>query len=63
MFDFKVTNHGSVWIVTPETNEGVMWVDENVSEERTNFCGGFSVEPRYIPDLIDGIEQAGLSIH
>lgn len=62
MTDFEFRNHGSICIMVPRTNEAVDWVDANVSEDRINFAGGFVVEPRYAENLINGIENDGLTV-
>ncbi len=64
--DFRVGGEGpmtSLFKVVPLTDEARAWVDDNVSEE------GFQpdwpvlyVEHRYLDDLIEGIEGAGLTV-
>lgn len=62
MSDFLFKNHGSICLLFPQTSEAVNWVDENVGDDRTNYCSGFVVEPRYVDDLIAGITGDGLTV-
>ena len=59
MSDFTVTNHGSIVLVKPLTDECNDWLVEHVSDEAQWFGGALVVEPRYVEDLIEGLEEAG----
>ncbi len=64
--DFRIDGEGpmtTLFRVVPLTDAAKEWVEENVSEE------GFQpswptvhVEHRYLADLVDGIEGAGLTV-
>lgn len=62
--DFIVSGRGgdTVFLLTPITIQAREWIDENVSEERTNFGDGIAVEHRYIVDLVEGIQRDGLVV-
>jgi hypothetical protein len=61
--DFTVENHGSVWLLTPETTDARNWVDENVALEPWQWLGrSFAVEPRLLDQLVEGIQAEGLSV-
>jgi hypothetical protein len=61
--DFRVDGHGSVFMVEPLTARGKKWVEENVPLEDWQWLGPrFSVEHRYIDDLIEGIRNDGLTV-
>jgi hypothetical protein len=58
--DFRIINGGSVYLVTPITQDAKTWVEENVFEAQW-FGGGFAVEPRYVEDVTRGMLEAGLT--
>lgn len=61
--DFRIDNHGSVVIVTPLTPAADAWTEESVPLEDWQWAGrGFVVEPRYVAALVDGIQDAGLTV-
>lgn len=61
--DFHVAAHGSITILTPQTDAGQSWADDNLPEDAFR-CGnrGYVVEPRYIAPIIEGIQQDGLTV-
>jgi len=59
--DFRVTNHGSVVLITPLTDQGTSWLNENVQTESWQWFGNsLSCEPRYVEDLLNGAINDGL---
>lgn len=60
--DITITDHGSIILVTPITDQAKAWVDDNVSEESQWFGNSLVVEPRYISNLVDGMSDAGLEL-
>lgn len=60
-YDVTVHYHGSVCIVVPETDEATEWIDEFVYEPMW-YCGGIVVEPRYLENLVAGMEEYGLEV-
>lgn len=61
--DFAVENHLSLVLVRPLTPEANAWLDENVANPDTQWFGGALVcEPRYVSDLVAGIEGDGLTV-
>lgn len=58
--DFKIEDHGSLWLVRPLNDEAHDWLDEVT--DGTWFGGALAVEPRYVQTLADGIEQHGYEI-
>jgi hypothetical protein len=50
-------------MVTPMTQSGREWIEENVSSEPWQWLGGsFACEPRYAADLVEGMQEAGLTV-
>jgi len=61
--DFIFAHHGSIIMVTPNTDAATEWVDEHLSLEDWQWMGAaFAVEHRYAGDLADGIRADGLVI-
>lgn len=61
--DFRIENHGSIFLVVPLTDEAQTWVEENVSSEGYQpYWPTVVVEHRYIGNLVDGIRIDGLEV-
>jgi hypothetical protein len=61
--DVIVENHGSVCMVTPISPAAREWVDDNVQLEGWQWLGeSFACEPRYLPSLIVGMHENGLTV-
>lgn len=61
-FDVIATSHGSIVAVCPVTPAAKEWVEEHVALESWQWMGNmFAVEPRYLEDLLMGMEQDGLT--
>lgn len=60
--DFTVENHGSIFLLTPETDAGRAWATEHLPEDAPRFGGAFAVEPRYIRDIVEGAMADGLRV-
>jgi hypothetical protein len=58
--DFTVENHGSICLIRPHNPAVTAWFDEHVGDYQT--CGSaVVVEPRYVSDIVSGLEAAGFS--
>ena len=53
---YRVEDHGSVMIVRPMGPEAMAWIEENVEDPQW-FAGGMVVEPRYLGELLAGMDQ------
>jgi hypothetical protein len=63
--DFSLQDHGSICILTPLTPAAKDWFNEHlpVDNSETQFwAGGIVIEPRYVPDIISGIQSDGLLV-
>jgi hypothetical protein len=61
--DVTVENHGSIALVVPETKRAREWVEENVLQGELLWWGrGFVCEPRYLGDLVEGMQGDGLTV-
>lgn len=64
--DLLVSFHGSLCLVTPQSPEALRWLEDSVSQEATWWGSherpALVVEPRYIVDLIEGLQAEGLTV-
>lgn len=61
--DFTATNHGSIILLTPVTDEANTWVNEHLQVEGWQTLGtSIAIEPRYFDDIVEGIRNDGLTI-
>jgi hypothetical protein len=60
--DIMLSNHGSVWLVTPVTDAAREWIDDNVAADAQYFAGSLVVEPRYIAGIVRGMEEDGFTV-
>ena len=57
--DFRYLNHGSIIILRAVTARAKEWAEENLPDAASSAFG-YSIEPRYFSDVVDGIDNAGL---
>lgn len=58
--DILVANHGTIATLRPLTDEAQLWLEEHVN---TDFgCNPVYCEPRYVPPIIEGAQEAGFKI-
>lgn len=61
--DFRLDNHGSVVILHALTQVAEQWVEDYLPADRLTWGRtGTVVEPRYVGDIVDGIQNDGLEI-
>jgi hypothetical protein len=61
--DFKLENHGSLFLLRPLNSVAKDWMDEHlpVDSPETQFCGdAIVIEPRYVAPIVEGIIGDGL---
>ena len=61
--DFKLENHGSLFLLRPLTTLAREWMNEHLPLDHPEthfFAGAIVVEPRYIGPIVEGIVAAGL---
>jgi hypothetical protein len=63
MTDVEFVDHGSVWVMTPRTDAGRAWIEDNVftGDSLTWGAEGVVVEPRMLLQLCERLSAAGLS--
>jgi hypothetical protein len=63
MCDIRVTNHGSIVILTGESDEGMNWLNDHLPLDAMRWGGcGFAVEPRYVEAITDGAADDGMEL-
>jgi hypothetical protein len=63
MTDFTMQNHGSIYLLIPNTDDAKTFVQEELAVESWQWFGpGVCVEPRYAEDLEEGIRAHGFTI-
>jgi hypothetical protein len=60
--DYRLKNHGSLWLVTPTTKAARRHLQERVTSEAQWWAGALVVEPRYVAGLAAALVQNGWSV-
>jgi hypothetical protein len=60
--DFVLADHSSILVLTPMSQEAKDWVSDNLPPDAQRWGRGVAIEPRYWPNIQDGILGAGLSV-
>jgi hypothetical protein len=60
--DFLVVNHGTLYLLYPNTPRAKQWVKENLPQDHMKYADASVVEHRYIGDILDGIQADDLGI-
>jgi len=60
--DFRIENHGSIFLLDPRNTTAETYLRDNVSEEALWFGGALVVEPRYAADLVQALQTEGFRI-
>lgn len=62
MADIRFENHGSIWLMTAQTDAGRDWVSENIPEDAQTWGSSIVVEPRYVEAIAEGAVNDGLEV-
>lgn len=67
--DVRVENHGTIVLLHPCTDAARQWFDEHLTSDEDQFADApqfygeaVAAEPRYVANLIDGMETDGLVV-
>lgn len=62
--DFIVENHGSICLLRPISSAAEEWVNEHIGEDNgfQPYWPTVVIEPRYISEIVNGIQQDGLAV-
>jgi len=62
--DFELQNHGSIFLLIPQTISARIWIDDHIGKDN-----GFQlhyptvvVEHRFIADIVAGIQDDGFTV-
>jgi hypothetical protein len=60
--DFQVENHGSIFLLIPQTLSARVWIDDYIGKHNgyQPHYPTVVIEHRYIADIVDGIVADGL---
>jgi hypothetical protein len=62
MPDLSVQNHGSIFLLRGETEEGRDWISDHIPSDAQSWGGAIVVEHRYIDDIVAGAMNDGLEV-
>ena len=62
MSDVQVENHGSIFLLRPTSDDGLRWLNENISEDAQWFGNAVVCEPRYVEHIVGGMTIDGLEV-
>ncbi len=62
MTDFNLQDHGSIWLLVPQSNEARAWTDKYLSHAQTWGPAACVVEPRYIVDIVTALREEGFTL-
>ena len=60
--DFQIVDHGTLYLLYPNTRRAKQWVKENLPQDHMRYADASVVEHRYISDIIDEIRGDDLDI-
>ncbi len=61
--DFLVEDHGSIFLLSPQSDSARIWIDEHISREGFQpYWPVVVIEHRYVQALIEGIQNEGLVV-
>lgn len=61
--DLQVQDHGSIFLLCPQTEDGEQWIDEHLPEDAMRWAGNsVVVEHRFIKAIVMGAIADGLTV-
>jgi len=60
--DFVFSNYFSLWLCRPTNDTARQHLEEHVSGEAQWFAGSLAVEPRYVSDLAQQLQDDGFGV-
>jgi hypothetical protein len=62
--DFEVQNHGSIFLLVPQSISARVWIDDHIGRDNgfQPYYPTVCVEHRYIADIVAGIQGDGLAV-
>lgn len=62
MSDFTVHNHGTIFLLQPNTPAAQRWIENHIPEDAQTFGQSVVVEHAYICGVVDGIRADNLVV-
>ncbi len=62
--DFEVQNHGSIFLLIPQSTSARIWIDDHIGRDNgyQPHYPTVVIEHRYIADIVRGIQDDGLAV-
>jgi len=62
--DFEVQNHGSIFLLIPQTSSARDWIDDHIGTDNgyQPYFPTIVIEHRFIADIVAGIQGDGLAV-
>jgi hypothetical protein len=62
--DFTIRDEGSILLLTPHTEPARSWIHEHIGPDNgyQPYFPTIVIERRYVYDILDGIDSAGLAV-
>ena len=62
MLDIRILDHGSIIVLSGVTPEGVAWMEDCLDPDAMRWGGGYAVDRRFAPAIIDAVRKDGLEV-
>ena len=62
MPDLTVENHGSIFILRPETDAGTNWCNDHLPDDCPMLGMQYCIEHNFIGDIVQGAINDGLAV-
>jgi hypothetical protein len=59
--DFTVSDEGSIFLITPLTQDAADWFADNLDSDCMMFGNAYAVEHRYVGAILYGAQEDGLT--
>jgi len=62
--DFEVQNHGSIFLLIPQTDSARIWIDEHIGQDNgyQPYFPTIVIEHRFVSEIVAGIQGDGLAV-
>ena len=60
--DVRVANHGSIVLFHPQTDAALKWIAQHIPTDATRWGPALVVEPQYVDDIVEGMQNDGLEV-
>ena len=60
--DANLRADGSIALLRPLTDAARAWIAENLPADAQTFGGQIVIEPRYVADIVAGMQRDGLAV-